>query len=66
MIEESFKIAFVGGTGVGKTNIISAFVDQTFQEELSTPGGTFSTKYVEYDGGKVLKLEIWDTAGQEI
>ena len=30
-----------------------------------TGGGTFNTKYVVYDGGKVLKLEIWDTSWQE-
>ena len=62
MIEESFKIALVGENDVGKTNIISAFV-YPFQESKS--GGSFSIKYVVYDGGKILKLEIWDTAGQK-
>ena len=63
---ESFKVVLVGESGVGKTSIITQFIDQTFQEDQqSTTGGTFSTKSVVCDGGKVLKFEIWDTAGQE-
>ena len=63
---ESFKVVLVGESGVGKTSIITQFIDQTFQEDQqSTTGGTFSTKSVVCDNGKVLKFEIWDTAGQE-
>ena len=63
---ESFKVVLVGESGVGKTSIITQFIDQTFQEDIqSTTGGTFSTKSVVCAGGKVLKFEIWDTAGQE-
>ena len=63
---ESLKVVLVGESGVGKTSIITQFIDQTFQEDIqSTTGGTFSTKSVVCDGGKVLKFEIWDTAGQE-
>ena len=63
---ESFKVVLVGESGVGKTSIITQFIDQTFQEDQqSTTGGTFSTKSVICDNGKILKFEIWDTAGQE-
>ena len=63
---ESFKVVLVGESGVGKSSIITQFIDQTFQEDIqSTTGGTFSTKSVVCDGGKILKFEIWDTAGQE-
>ena len=66
MSVESFKVVLVGESGVGKTSIITQFIDQTFQEDIqSTTGGTFSTKSVVCDGGKILKFEIWDTAGQE-
>ena len=62
---ESFKVVLVGESGVGKTSIIAQYIDQTFQEDLQTStGGTFSTKTVSCDG-KLLKFEIWDTAGQE-
>ena len=63
---ESFKVVLVGETGVGKTSMITQFIDQTFQEDQqSTTGGTFSTKDVICDGSKILRFEIWDTAGQE-
>ena len=66
MSVESFKVVLVGESGVGKTSIISQFIDQNFQEDQqSTTGGAFSTKSVVCDGGKILKFEIWDTAGQE-
>ena len=64
--EHNFKVVLVGETGVGKTSIISQFIDQVFEEELQTStGGSFSSKEIFFDNGKSLKLEIWDTAGQE-
>ena len=63
---ESFKVVLVGESGVGKTSIITQFIDQEFQaDQQSTTGGTFSTKTVICDNGRTLKFEIWDTAGQE-
>ena len=63
---ETFKIVLLGESGVGKTSIISQFIDQTFQEDIQiSTGGTFSSKTFSYDHGKLLKFEIWDTAGQE-
>ena len=63
---ESLKIVLLGEAGVGKTSIISQFVEQLFQEDLqSSTGGTFSSKTCIYGNNQILKLEIWDTAGQE-
>ena len=63
---ESFKVVLVGESGVGKTSMITQFIDQIFQEDQqSTTGGTFSTKDVICDRSKILRFEIWDTAGQE-
>ena len=63
---QSFKVVLIGESGVGKTSIITQFIDQEFQaDQQSTTGGTFSTKSVVCDNGKTLKFEIWDTAGQE-
>ena len=63
---ESLKLVLIGESGVGKTSIISQFIDQVFQNDIqSTIGGTFSTKIVKCGNGKILKLELWDTAGQE-
>ena len=61
---ETLKIVIIGESGVGKTSIISQFIDQIFQkDQQSTIGGTFSTKTIKCGNGKILKLEIWDTAG---
>ena len=63
---DSIKVVLVGETGVGKTSIITQFVDENFQkDQQSTTGGTFSIKTGLCDNGKKLKFEIWDTAGQE-
>ena len=65
-MEETFKVVLLGETGVGKTSIISQFVDQNFQEDIQpSTGGTFSSKTFIYENNKLLKFEIWDTAGQE-
>ena len=64
--ENNFKIVLVGESGVGKTSIISQFVDQIFEDDLQTStGGSFSSKTLTFNHGKTIKLEIWDTAGQE-
>ena len=63
---EIFKVVLFGEAGVGKTSIISQFIDSSFQEDLqSSSGGTFSSKSFSYGDGKILKFKIWDTAGQE-
>ena len=60
------KIVLVGEAGVGKTSIISQFIDQIFQEDLqSSTGGTFSSKTLILNNGKTIKFDIWDTAGEE-
>jgi small GTP-binding protein len=60
------KTVLIGESGVGKTSIISQFVEQIFQkDQQSTIGGTFNTKSIKCSNGQTLKFEIWDTAGQE-
>ena len=47
MSVKSFKVLLVGESRVGKTSIITKFIDDSFQEDQqSTIGGTFSTKSV--------------------
>ena len=63
---ETLKVVLIGESGVGKTSIISQFIDKVFENDpQSTIGGTFSTKKIQCGNGKLLNLEIWDTAGQE-
>ena len=64
--EEAFKIVLIGESGVGKTSIISQFIHKIFQDDIQpSMGGTFTSKSLLFDDGKVLRLDIWDTAGQE-
>jgi small GTP-binding protein len=64
--DNSFKIVLIGESGVGKTSIISQFIDQTFTEDIqASTGGAFSSIALSLSTGKELKFDIWDTAGQE-
>jgi len=56
------KIIISGPAGVGKTQLLKRFVDDSFTEDyISTIGIDFSTKILNND----VKAQIWDTAGQE-
>jgi len=59
------KIVVAGDSAVGKSCLLSRFVDNSFaQTYTSTVGVDFKIKTVEVDGTEV-KLQVWDTAGQE-
>ena len=63
--ENGIKITLLGNPGVGKTCIISKYIDDTFEEnEESTIGANFMEKVIKR-GDKEVLLNIWDTAGQE-
>ena len=59
------KIIFIGDAGVGKTTIISRIMDNPFNEVYEPSIGVdFMSKIIKYRGQNI-KLQIWDTAGQE-
>jgi small GTP-binding protein len=63
--EELLKILVIGESAVGKSCLLLRYTDNKFQETfLTTIGVDFKTKFIEIEGVKV-KLQIWDTAGQE-
>lgn len=60
-----FKIIIIGDSGVGKTNILSRYIKNSFSfDTRSTVGVEFGANKIEVNGFKV-KNQIWDTAGQE-
>ena len=64
--EDSLKVILVGPSGVGKTSLISAFFDNSFEkQEHPTVAPASCSAVVEIDNGKKINLQIWDTAGQE-
>jgi Ras-related protein Rab-22 len=61
------KVVLIGETGVGKTAIISRFIRDSFLEgqEPSTMASYISKDILIEQFNIHLKLDIWDTAGQE-
>jgi len=60
-----FKILIIGDSGVGKSALLVRFADDAYTESyISTIGVDFKIRTIEIDG-KTIKLQIWDTAGQE-
>jgi len=59
------KVVIVGESNVGKTNILSRYCKDEFNFGIKpTLGVEFFNKIVNVQD-KVLKLQLWDTAGQE-
>ena len=61
------KVVLLGESGVGKTSIITRYVNNYFEDNSLTTNGasyTYKTIYLE-KYNKSIKFEIWDTAGQE-
>ena len=60
-----FKILLIGASNVGKSSIMTRYVDNIFSESyISTIGVDFKIKTLEVNN-KIIKLQVWDTAGQE-
>ncbi|KAJ3431281.1 rab2a [Anaeramoeba flamelloides] len=60
-----FKYIIVGAMGVGKSSLLTRFIEDKFYPEIShTIGVEFATKIIEIVKERV-KLQVWDTAGQE-
>jgi small GTP-binding protein len=60
-----FKLILIGNSGVGKSSILNRYMNKTFEESYKcTIGVDFLMKSIEING-KTVKLQLWDTAGQE-
>lgn len=61
----TIKILLVGNSAVGKTCMLLRYSDNQFNPDfLSTIGLDFKVKHMTIDE-KPIKLQVWDTAGQE-
>ncbi len=59
-----FKVVMIGDSGVGKSNLLMRYTKGEFNiESKTTIGVEFATKTVRSTDGKVMKAQIWDTAG---
>uniref|UniRef100_S4RMV7 Uncharacterized protein n=1 Tax=Petromyzon marinus TaxID=7757 RepID=S4RMV7_PETMA len=54
-----FKLIIIGDTGVGKSCLLARIMDNEFKITIGVEFGSFVIKMEE----KIVKLQIWDTAG---
>jgi Ras-related protein Rab-1A len=60
-----YKILLIGNSSVGKSSIFSRYVDNSYSDlSVSTIGVDFKIKTLKINN-KIVKLQIWDTNGQE-
>lgn len=60
-----FKVLLIGDSAVGKTSVLLRYVDDTFNPEFQTTIGVDFKISTFQLNGKVIKLQLWDTAGQD-
>ena len=61
----SLKILIIGEGAVGKSCLLLRYTDDSFENIfMPTVGVDYKTKIIDIDNTRV-KLQIWDTAGQE-
>ena len=64
--DPDYKVIFLGNSGVGKTQLINSLLGNEFDTNiLATTNTNYSSKYIKIKK-KNYKLNLWDTAGQEI
>ena len=65
-VEFVFKILLLGDSEVGKSCFLMRYSDNVFVENyITTIGLDYKLKNVKLDSGKTIKVQLWDTAGQD-
>lgn len=65
LFDYNYKVIIIGDSGVGKTCLTYRATNGKFLERIAaTVGFEYYQYFVKYQS-KILKLEIWDTCGQE-
>lgn len=63
----AFKVVMMGDKATGKSSIVVRFTKDVFQDNMTTTiGAAFASKDVRVEDGALARLQIWDTAGEEM
>ena len=61
-----YKVLLLGDSTVGKTCVLLKYTDKIFQDtHMMTIGLDYRLKTMKLQNGQDVKLQIWDTAGQD-
>ncbi|CDW79731.1 UNKNOWN [Stylonychia lemnae] len=63
--DAQFKVIVIGDSGVGKSCIVQRLTQDMFKDDHQITIGVEFGAFVMKIEGKIIKLMIWDTAGQE-
>ncbi|XP_034270776.1 ras-related protein Rab-38 [Pantherophis guttatus] len=64
--EHLYKVLVIGDLGVGKTSVIKRYVHHHFSPHYrATIGVDFALKVLRWDSDALVRLQLWDIAGQE-
>ncbi len=59
------KVVLIGDSGVGKTNLLGRFTRNVFDDSTRNTIGVDFSAYDMQINNKSVKVQFWDTAGQE-
>lgn len=63
--EKLFKVLVIGDLGVGKSSIVLRYVNKRFDERYKASIGVeFALKTIEWDPKTVVRIQLWDIAGE--
>lgn len=63
--EHLYKILVIGELGTGKTSFIKRYVHQFFSQNYrATIGVDFALKVLNWDANTIIRLQLWDIAGE--
>ena len=64
--EYLFKLVIIGDAATGKSSLLRRYCENAFADKyVCTVGVDFHIKILKMKDQRLVKLQIWDTAGQE-
>ena len=60
-----YKIVMVGDQTTGKTNILTRYLNGSFENTVPTWAVEFAYKDYETENGEKIRLQLWDTSGSD-